>query len=195
MKEIGQSNRPFVFLDRDGVINRLLVERGPRETPTSATDFQLIPLVREALLSLKEAGFGLIVVTNQPNLAKGKSTQKDVDDIDALMKEQLGANAAIDDLYTCFHHPDAEQVVIPELLQACECRKPAPGLLEAAITKHAIDVNSAWLVGDAVTDIEAGQRVGISNKHLLFIGDQYSDSIHAVKDLWEASQYILTSNS
>jgi len=69
MKEIGQSNRPFVFLDRDGVINRLLVERGPRETPTSATDFQLIPLVREALLSLKEAGFGLIVVTNQPNLA------------------------------------------------------------------------------------------------------------------------------
>jgi len=190
--EHGQNNKRVIFLDRDGVINRLIVERGPRETPCTVDDLELLPRVVEAMSSLRKVGFDLVIVTNQPNIAKGKSTIQDYEDINCRLKELLGREAAVLDTYACTHHPDSDQVVVPELLQECSCRKPEPGLFLQAIKQHQIDVNSSWMVGDAKTDIEAGERAGVPTNHLLFIGSPYSEHIRAVNDLFEASQLILT---
>lgn len=192
MKESGQSSQPAVFLDRDGVITRQMIERGPRETACVVDDVELLPRVQESLTALKVAGARLFVITNQPNVAKGKSTWDDAHAIDRRIDELLGESAALDGTYICRHHPDPEQVVVPELLVECQCRKPQPGLIQQAMKDHTIDLRNSWLIGDAETDIQAGQSVGIPDAQLLYIGERYTPTIRVVKDLWEASQYILT---
>lgn len=157
---MGAGLRPAVFLDRDGVIVRLLIERGPRETPCTPDEVVLLPGAREALATLRQFGTPLIVVTNQPNVAKGKTTNADHAAVEERVGELLGPEAAVDAVYTCFHHPDPAQVVTPELCKACECRKPAPGLLLRAAVEHALDLRRSVMIGDSVTDIEAGKAAG-----------------------------------
>lgn len=180
--------RKVVFLDRDGVINRLMVERGPKETPRTADDVVLLPRVKEALQLLKQNGYTLIVITNQPNVAKGKSTWEDMEAIIARMAGLLGSDAAVDAIYACHHHPDAAQVVVPELLQDCDCRKPKPGLILQAVQEYAITVTTTWFVGDSDTDMEAAKAAGIPEERCILIGT------HA-DDLWAATQTILANES
>ncbi|WP_313454293.1 HAD-IIIA family hydrolase [Brevundimonas sp.] len=146
-----------VFLDRDGVIN---VQRDYIRTPD---DLELIPGAVEAIRMLNDAEFRVIVVTNQPVIARGEADFDVVQRIHARMESLLGAGGAyIDALYLCPHHPDAGfDGEVAALKGPCECRKPGTGLFEQAATAMKIDFAASWMVGDSTSDIEAGRRMNL----------------------------------
>ncbi len=180
-----------VLLDRDGVINRLITERGSRETPTTPEELELLPGAPEALARLKQAGYVLVIVTNQPNVAKGKSTYEQHAAIEERLRSLVGVET-LEAIYTCLHHPDPTQVVRRELLAKCDCRKPKPGLILQAQRELGLNLGESWLIGDSETDIIAGQAAGIPTDRLIFIG-QVSTLTHVVApSLLEATLYIET---
>lgn len=181
-----------VFLDRDGVITQLMTDRGPRETARTAEDVKILPQVVEALTALRAAGFLLLVVTNQPNVAKGKSTPEDFTAIEARINQLLGSGAVPDAVYACQHHPDPAQVTVPELLKVCDCRKPQPGLIQRGLIDFKLDPAACWMVGDAESDLQAGIAAGIPANHLIYIGSKCNTVVNCVSNLWDATQYILT---
>ena len=135
---------PAVFLDRDGVINRAVVRNGKPYPPVSVETTEVAPDVGPALARLKAAGYRLVVVTNQPDVARGVQTRAMVEAIHAW----LGARLPIDEFRVCYHD-DAD---------ACDCRKPKPGLL---LQLPAHDLARSVMVGDRWRDIEAGRRAGV----------------------------------
>jgi D-glycero-D-manno-heptose 1,7-bisphosphate phosphatase len=141
-----------VFLDRDGTIN---VEKNYLH---KIEDFRFIPGAREALRRLKEAGFLLIVVTNQSGVARGYFPCEAVCRLHEHLQEQLRrAGAAIDGFYVCPHHPTEGQ---GGYRVDCDCRKGSPGMLLHAAGDHAIDLPHSWMIGDKLADIEAGMAAG-----------------------------------
>jgi D-glycero-D-manno-heptose 1,7-bisphosphate phosphatase len=138
--------RPAVFLDRDGVLNRPLVRDGRPFPPESAEQFVLYPEVPAACRRLHELGFALVVVTNQPDVARGSLGVEVVDAIHSELRRQI----PVDGVYVCLHDdPDA-----------CECRKPAAGLLIQASIELGLDLGRSIMVGDRWRDVEAGRRAG-----------------------------------
>ena len=135
-----------VFLDRDGVLNRVLVREGKPYPPSTLSELEIPPDVPMALDRLHGAGFRLVVVTNQPDVARGRQTRAGVEAIHAEMRRRL----PLDEFRTCFHD-DADR---------CACRKPAPGLLLKAAREHGIDLGASWMVGDAPRDLDAGRAAG-----------------------------------
>jgi D,D-heptose 1,7-bisphosphate phosphatase len=151
------SYQPAIFLDRDGTVN---IEKGHLRRPE---DLQLLPGVGTALRSLRQAGFRLIVLTNQPVIARGEATETDVAAIHRRLEWELGKEGAyLDAIYVCPHHPDrgfpGER---PELKIECDCRKPGTGLFERACRELQIDPTNSWLVGDQSRDIESARRAGV----------------------------------
>jgi D-glycero-D-manno-heptose 1,7-bisphosphate phosphatase len=118
--------RKAVFLDRDGVINEMVPSPEGPDSPRSVNEFRLVPGAGNAIRSLNDLGLPVVVVSNQPGIAKGKLCPDDLDAMTELMRHQLGETlAVIDGLYYCLHHPDA---VNAEYRVVCDCRKPKPGL-------------------------------------------------------------------
>lgn len=147
-----------VFLDRDGLINELVEDpvSGLPESPTRPEDVRLAPDAVEALRTLRGLGVPLIVVSNQPNAAKGKNTLEELRAVhDAVVRLLDEAGVALDDYRYCYHHPDGTD---PELGRTCPCRKPEPGLILDAAA--GLDLSRSWVVGDSDVDSEAGRRVG-----------------------------------
>lgn len=147
-----------VFLDRDGLINELVEDSvsGLPESPSRAEDVRLAPDAVEALWTLRGLAVPLIVVSNQPNAAKGKNTLEELEAVHEAVVELLDdAGLSIDDYRYCYHHPDGTH---PELGRACSCRKPEPGLILEAASD--LDLARSWVVGDSDVDIEAGRRAG-----------------------------------
>ena len=138
--------RPAVFLDRDGVINRVQVRGGTPCPPASREDLQILPGVSEALSALKERGYVLVVVTNQPDVARGSATRESVEDIHASLRSEL----CLDAILTCFH----------DTADNCDCRKPRPGLLLQAARELDLDLAASFMIGDRWKDVEAGERAG-----------------------------------
>lgn len=152
--------RRAVFLDRDGVINEAPFNpvEGKLDSPYAIEEFRLLPGVGESIRRLRTAGFVVVVVSNQPGVAKGKCDQALLDALSAHMLTGLrAAGGEPDGIYYCLHHPEA---VVPELRMACDCRKPEPGLLLAAAQDWDIDLAASYMVGDSITDIAAGQACG-----------------------------------
>lgn len=139
---------PTAFLDRDGVIN---VPTGiPHTYITTWEDFHFIPGVSQAIKRLNQAGYRVVVVTNQRGVARGVMSRADLDNIHANMIAELEKqNAHIDAVYVCPHEG------------GCNCRKPAIGLLEQAADDAPVDLARSFMVGDSLSDIEAGKRFGI----------------------------------
>jgi D-glycero-D-manno-heptose 1,7-bisphosphate phosphatase len=135
-----------VFLDRDGVINKAIVRSGKPYPPSSIAELNILPGVELALKKLKAVGFLLIVVTNQPDVATGKTTKIKVDEINNFLIKNL----PLDEIRTCYH----------EDKDMCECRKPLAGSLFAAASKFQIDLRASFMVGDRWRDIEAGKAAG-----------------------------------
>lgn len=134
---------PAVFLDRDGVINRATVRDGVPYAPASVDELEVLPGVPEALARLKAAGYALVVVTNQPDIARGATTADVVEAIHARLRGLL----PIDEIRVCPHDdPDG-----------CACRKPKPGLL---LRPPAYDMPASVMVGDRWRDVLAGQAAG-----------------------------------
>jgi GDP-mannose 4,6-dehydratase len=140
------ASRRAVFLDRDGVLNRAPVRAGRPGSPTSLEDVEVLPGVAEACARLRAAAFLLIVVTNQPEVARGRLSRDAVEAIHNYLRRQL----PLDDIRVCYHDDDA----------GCECRKPKPGMLLAAAREWGIDLGRSFMVGDRWRDIEAGRRAG-----------------------------------
>jgi len=154
--------RPAVFLDRDGVINSYAYdsEFGTFDSPAHPEHFHLLPGAGEAIASLSHLNLQVIVVSNQPGIAKGKFTPWQLDTINEAMRLQLARSGArLDAVYYCRHHPEA---TLDAYRVDCDCRKPKPGMLLRAARERNIDLTRSFLVGDGVPDILAGGSAGVT---------------------------------
>ncbi len=149
-----------VFLDRDGVINRMVVlEDGRVDTPMTPAQFEMVRDAAPALQKLQGRGFMIIIVSNQPNVGRGSVPMRRFNAMGRKMKAELARHGVhVDDEYYCFHSADAKK---KEFRMKCSCRKPEPGMLLEAIKKHRIDPGRSYMVGDSLTDVEAGRRAGV----------------------------------
>src|SRR4051812_18861560 len=138
--------RQAVFLDRDGVLNEAVVRSGKPFAPASVAELHILPGTHEALMRLKEKEFLLLVITNQPDVSRGIQKREVVEEMNALLKSTL----PLDDIFTCYHDDK----------DACNCRKPKPGLVLLAAEQYGIDLSRSFLVGDRWRDIDAGTRAG-----------------------------------
>jgi histidinol-phosphate phosphatase family protein len=190
--EASSRSRPTVFLDRDGTLN---VEKGHLRTPE---ELEIFPEVAPALRLLRQSGFSLVVLTNQPVIARNEATEADVAAIHRRLEWELGKEGAyLDAIYVCPHHPDRgfprERA---ELKMHCDCRKPGIGLFEQACRDLRVDVAKSWMVGDQARDIEMARRAGLRSVLVKSGGagveGQFTASAdHVVDDLAAASSVIL----
>lgn len=147
---MGMSDVPAVFLDRDGTIN---VDKHYVHRPA---DWEWIPGAPEAIRRLNDAGYKVVVVSNQSAIARGMCKQEDVDRLHQFVSEALEKiGARVDAYYFCPHHPEFGDKVV------CDCRKPKPGLILQAAKDLRIDLGRSWLVGDKSSDIAAAKAAGI----------------------------------
>ncbi len=161
-----------IFLDRDGVINEIVYhqEVGIIDTPFNPEQFKLLPGVGEAINSLNSMKLKVILVSNQPGIAKNQYSLDIFEGIRSKMNKELSNYGAFfDSEYYCFHHPDAKNLKYRSI---CECRKPKPGMLFKAKEELDIDLENSWMVGDSLTDIKAGKSVGCRT---IFIGTMKCD--------------------
>jgi len=148
---------PAVFVDRDGTLN---------QDPgflAKADGLRLLPNVGEAVRSLRQGGYRVVVLTNQPVIARGEASFEDVEQIHRKLEWELGkAGAFVDGIYYCPHHPDrgfaGERA---ELKFDCDCRKPRTGMVEAACADLGLDRGKSWMIGDQTADIELAHRAGL----------------------------------
>jgi D-glycero-D-manno-heptose 1,7-bisphosphate phosphatase len=149
-----------ILLDRDGVINELIYyeEHSVVDSPFTAKQFRILPGVAQAINEFHRKGFKVAVVSNQPGIAKGNFTEEAFHQIEEGMRSELARDEAfLDGAYYCFHHPEAR---IGGLRADCECRKPKPGLLLQAAKEMGLDLSRSWMIGDGLTDVEAGKAAG-----------------------------------
>src|SRR5215472_16152338 len=159
--------RPAVFLDRDGVINPMIYHRdhGIVDSPFTLAQFSVLPGVPQAIRLLNNLDFAVVIVSNQPGVAKGHFEPERLDDFDDQLERALEPHGAyVDAIFYCLHHPDA---VISSLRANCSCRKPGPGMLLKAAERMCLSLEDSFMVGDGLTDIEAGHR---ADCRTIFIG-------------------------
>jgi len=168
-----------VFLDRDGVINRAVVREGKPYAPATLAEFEILPGVPHALRDLDEAGFLLIVVTNQPDVARRLQRREVVETMHQRLRQEL----PIDDIKVCY------EVESPASL----CYKPKPGMLLDAARERGIDLSRSYMVGDRWRDVGCGRAAGC---YTIFIDRGYTEALRdspdvTCADLVQASAIIL----
>lgn len=149
-----------LFLDRDGILDELVFYQssGEWESPRSVDDLKMIDGVAAPLRRFVEAGWHLVIITNQPSWAKGKASKEALLEIQARVEESLAAEGVrIARSYVCLHHPEA---TLPEMRVACACRKPGIASLEAASADLSIDLSMSWMAGDQDSDLQCGRAAG-----------------------------------
>jgi D,D-heptose 1,7-bisphosphate phosphatase len=167
-----------IFLDRDGVINEVVYfpELGLLDSPLNPRQFKLLPNVTKAIKIFNRLGLKVVIVSNQPVIAKGKTTKELFEKIRLKMIRELKKGSAyIDAEYYCFHHPRAKY---KKYRIKCNCRKPKPGLLLKAAKDLGIDLSKSYVAGDSLTDIEAGKAAGTKT---FLIGYLKSDLIRLIE--------------
>ena len=184
----------LILLDRDGVLNELVVdpEQGTVDSAMVPGQVRMIPRAAEALRRLNEAGFDAAIVSNQPAAAKGKTTRKTLEAVHAVVLGAISkAGGKILSSHICFHKAE----------DFCTCRKPRTGLLEEAFKQNpGHDVAASWMIGDGLTDIQAGQTFGLQSVYLAAhkcdtcqtaLSQNLKPTLWA-DDLWSAVDHILT---
>ena len=175
----GQTLNRVVFLDRDGVINAAVVRGGKPFPPVSVADTRILDDVPAALALLKMAGFRLAVVTNQPDVARGVQTREAVEAINAFLASEL----PLDHFEVCYH----------DEADACDCRKPKPGLIFRSALALGADATKGFVIGDRWRDIEAGRSAGCRT---VWIDRGYNEKLpskfdHRATSLLAAAQWIV----
>jgi D-glycero-D-manno-heptose 1,7-bisphosphate phosphatase len=175
------ASRPAVFLDRDGTLNLQVVRQGKPYPPATVAEFTLFPDVPEACQALKNAGYALVVATNQPDVGRGDQSQAVVEAMHAKLHALV---PAIDRVEVCYD---------PGRGEPSRRRKPEPGMVLDAAAALALDLTQSWMVGDRWRDIDCGQRAGLRT---VFIDFGYDEALrappdHTVKSFAEASRIIL----
>jgi D-glycero-D-manno-heptose 1,7-bisphosphate phosphatase len=153
-----------IFIDRDGTLNEMVYDdtHGLMDSPRRANQVRMIPGAGAFLRAVRALGYRVIVVTNQPGRAKGTLTPADLREVEEELARQLAIEGgAWDDMFVCPHHPVGSAGGVAELVRACSCRKPAPGLLLEAARKHDVDLTASWMIGDGLNDMQAGRRAGV----------------------------------
>jgi D-glycero-D-manno-heptose 1,7-bisphosphate phosphatase len=148
-----------IFLDRDGVLNKPVIREGKSYPPPRVEDVEVYAGVREQLQLLKDRGFVLIVVTNQPDVARGTTSRETVQGINELIAREI---PALDRFLVCFH----------DNKDGCDCRKPRPGMLLASAAEFDVDLTRSYMVGDRRSDVEAGIAAG---SRTIFIDRAYRE--------------------
>ena len=171
--------KPAVFFDRDGVLNKAIIRDGRPYPPRDLGEFAITVGARASLDALKREGFLLVVVTNQPDVARGNFSRAEVDAINAKLADGL----PLDAIEVCEHDDK----------QHCDCRKPKPGMMLRAQQKLGIDLARSFMVGDRWRDIEAGRRAGCRT---VLIGDGYGEAFSSaptskVASLARAASWII----
>lgn len=166
-----------VFLDRDGVINKAIIKDGKAYSPRTLSEFKIIKDIAEDIARIKKAGYLVIVVTNQPDIARGIIKRSEVD----KMSEAIRANLDVDEILVC-PHDDRDD---------CDCRKPKPGLILRAVDKDKIDLKKSFVVGDGWKDMGAAQAAGCRGILIQAIYNQAVDCFKRVKNFHEAVNAIL----
>jgi D-glycero-D-manno-heptose 1,7-bisphosphate phosphatase len=136
-----------VFLDRDGVLNKAVVKDGKPYPPVDLGHMEIIPGVELAAKQLRDRGFELIVITNQPDVARGTTSRNTVETINQFLQHRL----SIAEFRTCYH----------DSMDGCSCRKPLPGAILEAARSREIDLSQSFMVGDRWRDIQAGVAAGV----------------------------------
>lgn len=155
IKASGRSGhgRPAVFLDRDGTIIHQV------ELLHKPSQIRVFPAAAAAIKTFNKLGYLVIIVTNQPVVARGMIGPKEVDRIHDVLSERLKRRGAkIDDIYYCPHHPKAN---MKKYRMICDCRKPSPGMMLRAAKEHGIDLKKSFLIGDSTQDVLAGNRAKV----------------------------------
>lgn len=148
-----------VFLDRDGVINKVIINNGKPFSPISFKQLEILPGVKESILKLKSLNFVCLVVTNQPDFSRGKVKKNTIIKMNNYLKDEI----KLDDIFVCYHDDHDK----------CKCRKPKPGLLLDAGKKWNIDLKKSYIIGDRWKDIEAGKCAGCKT---IFIDCNYKET-------------------
>ena len=147
-----------VFLDRDGVINKTVIRNGQHAAPFTLDELKILPNVKESILILKELNFLCVVVTNQPDVSRGKVKKGSILEINNNLK----IKTKFDDIFVCYHDD----------IDNCNCRKPKAGLLIEASKKWNIDLKKSFMIGDRWKDIDAGNNAGCKT---IFIDYKYNE--------------------
>ena len=172
------SKRPAVFLDRDGVINRRL----PGDYVRSWDQFRFLPGARAGLRLLREAGYLLVVITNQRGIGRGLMSEADLAEVHRrLQVELVRVGAGVDAIFHCPH----------DLSANCGCRKPKPGMLSRALERFPIDTARSWVVGDSLSDLEAGWAAGIRGILVVPRGGQHPPGVPTAGSLLAAARAIV----
>jgi D-glycero-D-manno-heptose 1,7-bisphosphate phosphatase len=185
-----------VFFDRDGTINEEVCYLSHED------QLKLIDGTAEAIKSLKKAGFKIIIFSNQAGVARGYFSEQTLNRIHQVMADMLRAQGAhLDAIYYCPHHPTAG---IGFYRMDCDCRKPKPGMLERAARELKIDLSRSFVVGDKISDLEAGYAVGcrgvlVRTGYGLQAEKKFSNykfqPHHVAANIFEAARWILTQNA
>lgn len=167
-----------LFLDRDGIINEPIIKNGRPFSPSRLAEVRIIPDVKAALMQFRKFSYLPVVVTNQPEVARGSVSLIEVERIHTYLSKEL----EIDNIYTCFHDD----------IDACGCRKPNPGLLFLAAKELNVNLKHSLMVGDRWKDIEAGQKAGCQ---CYFLDYSYQEKVPSepftrVSSLSEVLRYI-----
>lgn len=170
--------RRAVFLDRDGVINRVPLRNGLPATPRRFEEFEFVAGIDAEVRRIKAAGFLVFVITNQPDVARGLLPVEELERMSAAIRWHL----PVDEIWVC-PHDDADR---------CACRKPKPGMVELARDKYAIDVGGSVIIGDSWKDMELAGRVGCRGILLDAPYNQGLDGFERVRDIHEAVELILS---
>jgi D-glycero-D-manno-heptose 1,7-bisphosphate phosphatase len=173
------------------------ISTGEYESPHFPDDFSIYPYVLKSLKLLKKLGFINIIISNQPDYAKGKATIEDIKLIEKQLSDFSEENGTIiDKYYYCYHHPDG---IIPEYTRKCFCRKPKTLFLEDAIKRYDLNIHQCYFIGDQDTDIRCGKSIDvytikINNKYSLRKSGKEAPN-EIVSNLYEAVLVIKKLNS
>lgn len=166
------SLKPAVFLDRDGTLNVPIIRAGKPYPPQNLEEFELLDGVNIACRDLKQAGFLLIVVTNQPDVGRGTQSQVVVEAMHAKLTNLL---PQIDHIEVCYDSGHGTQD---------RRRKPEPGMLEDVVDLFGIDIDASWMIGDRWRDIECGKKIGVKT---IFIDYSYQEQLRDTPDFTATS--------
>ncbi len=176
---------PAIFLDRDGILIDVVFQAGVLAVPYNLDQVLLRPGVSEALVALKAAGFQLIVVTNQPNIASGEVSKESIEEIHAFLRKQF---PQLDAIYYCPHQRS----------DGCGCKKPMPGMVEQAAKDRGVDVSKSFIIGDRKGDIDMGLSTGMRGTILIpseatfWRTDEKPEPHFQAENIEKAVEYILS---
>ncbi len=168
-----EHKKKAVFFDRDGVINHLVKRDSSYYSPQKFEDFKIVNDAKEVVNHVHEMGYLAIIISNQPDISRGKLAQSELDKMTDMLYKELN----IDDVFYCIHDDDNDT----------GCRKPAPGLFYTAQKKDNIDLNKSFMIGDTWKDVEAAKNAGIS---MILIRKDYNKELVVENDVQNLSEAV-----